>query len=87
MVIINTSQFTTAEQKGKLDGAGVAVLPSFNPLQSWTFAAMMDDSRDSGILAWLNIRLPGIAGVFTMTRPYFLKCKMHGSACHHGALL
>lgn len=84
MIVINTSQFTTAEYKGILDGSGVSVLSTFNPLQSWTFAAIMDDSRDSGILAWMNIRLPGFEGVFPMSRPMFLECKT--STCLHGML-
>lgn len=51
------------------------MLPSFNPLQSFTFAAIMDDWRDQGVLAWMNIQLPGFDGVFTMSRPLFLGCE------------
>lgn len=88
MVVINTSQFTTADYKGIWDGPGVVVLSSFNPLQSWTFAAIMDDSRDSGILAWMNIQLPGFEGVFSMSRPVFLECEAqkYQTVCNTGLM-
>eukprot|EP00775_Hariotina_reticulata_P011394 gene11394-11542_t len=46
LVVINSSQFTT-EQYKRL--RGVTVLPTFNPLQSFTFAAIMDDMRIAAV--------------------------------------
>lgn len=81
MIVINTSTFTTEDNKGKADAPGLAVVPQFNPLQSWTFAAILDDRRDQGILSWMNIRLPGLEGVFPMNRAFFLECKSCACCC------
>jgi hypothetical protein len=75
IIVANTSRFTTAEYKGQADAPGVTVLPSFNPLQAFTFAAIMDDIKDKGVLEWINIQLPGFDGVFAMSRPLFLGCE------------
>jgi hypothetical protein len=75
IIVANTSRFTTAEYKGQADAPAVTVLPSFNPLQAFTFAAIMDDMKDKGVLEWMNIQLPGFDGVFAMSRPLFLGCE------------
>ncbi|KAF6256543.1 hypothetical protein COO60DRAFT_95334 [Scenedesmus sp. NREL 46B-D3] len=72
IIVINTSRFTTAEFKGQAGAPGVTVLPSFNPLQAFTFAGIMDDMKDNGVLGWMNIQLPGFDGVFALSRPLFL---------------
>lgn len=75
MIVVNTSRFTTEQHKGAAGGPGVATLPSFNILQSLTFAAMPDDEVDKGVLSWMNIQLPGFEGVFPMPRAFFLTCE------------
>jgi len=78
MIVVNTSRFTTEQHKGAAGGPGVATLPSFNILQSLTFAAMPDDEVDKGVLSWMNIQLPGFEGVFPMPRAFFLTCETSG---------
>jgi hypothetical protein len=50
-------------------------MPTFDILQSLTFAVMPDDEMDKGILSWMNIQLPGFEGVFKMPRKFFLVCE------------
>lgn len=75
LIVVNTSRFTTPENSGIADGPGVSIMPSFNILQSLTFAVMPDDEMDKGILSWMNIQLPGFEGVFKMPRKFFLICE------------
>jgi hypothetical protein len=75
MIVANTSRFTTPQHAGQDDGASMSTLPTFNILQSLTFAVMPDDEVDKGLLSWMNIQLPGFEGVFSMPRPFFLICK------------
>lgn len=71
-IVVNTARFTTSQHKGSADEPGMSVLQGFNILQSFTFAALPDDSLDGGLLSWLNIQLPGFDGVFAMNRRFFL---------------
>lgn len=75
MIVANTSRFTTPQHAGQDDGASMSTLPTFNILQSLTFAVMPDDEVDKGLLSWMNIQLPGFEGVFSMPRAFFLICK------------
>lgn len=83
IIVINTSRFTTAEFKGQAGAPGVTVLPSFNPLQAFTFAGIMDDMKDNGVLGWMNIQLPGFDGVFALSRPLFLGCECSSDGVLH----
>jgi hypothetical protein len=58
----------------------MAVLPSFNILQSLTFAALPDEAATRGVLSVLNIQLPGAGGVLAMRRTTFLTCAQRGVA-------
>lgn len=75
--MINSARFTTEEFKGDAKNPGVAMQPTFNILQSLTFAVMPDTEVDQGLLSWMNIQLPGSQGITTMSRNFFLVCEWH----------
>lgn len=86
-VVINSAYFTTDEHKGDKADPGMKVVPNFNIFQSLTFAIMLDNARDKGLLEWMNIQLPGSQQMYSMSRKTFYICQCAGAMAQPAACL